>query len=45
MGDHAIDMSATATPAGVPVQVLARWAALAAERACFGVVPTQAETA
>ncbi|MBX9245144.1 hypothetical protein ICW40_10035 [Actinotalea ferrariae] len=30
----------TSAPA-IPAQVLARWAAMAGERACFNAVPTQ----
>jgi hypothetical protein len=35
------DEGATTVDFPVPPQVLARWAALASERACFGVLPTQ----
>ena len=50
MGDHAIaspdfsyDGVAVSAPvqAPIPPQVLARWAALAAERSCVAVVPRQ----
>ena len=52
MGDHAVSDSAFSfedvrtvaqTDAGIPAATLARWAALASTRACFGVVPRQVE--
>jgi hypothetical protein len=52
MGDFAVSDSAfsfedvravSPTDSGIPPVVLARWAALASARACFGVIPRQAE--
>lgn len=55
MGDHAVAgqafsaplESGLAAPAGhpVPASTLARWAAIAAERACYGAIPRQPEIA
>ncbi|WP_188079017.1 hypothetical protein [Actinotalea subterranea] len=38
------DSSSAAVDLPVPPQLLARWAAIASQRACFGILPTQAST-
>ncbi|MBC7290829.1 MAG: hypothetical protein H5T83_05775 [Actinotalea sp.] len=50
MGDFAVTNAGTSTAredvaAAVPPQVIARWAAIAAERALVGFLPHQAKTA
>nr|WP_297429633.1 hypothetical protein [uncultured Actinotalea sp.] len=49
MGEFAVASAGSAardtTTAAVPPQVLARWAAIAGERALLGFLPTQVKTA